>query len=43
MVKETINKTKRQKFGKFLSDKGLICKIYTELMKLNIEETNSKK
>ena len=46
-VKETISKTKRQpmKSEKILandiSDKGLVSKIYEELMKLNTQKTNN--
>ena len=43
-AKETINKTKRQPpgwekiFANESTDKGLICKIYKQLMQLNIEK-----
>ena len=43
---ETINKMKRQPtewekiFANNMSDKGLISKIYTKLMQLNIEKHN---
>ena len=45
-VKETISKTKRQPtewetiFANDISDKGLISKIYKELLKLNTQKTN---
>ena len=45
-VKETISKTKRQStewekiFANDISDKGLVSKIYKELIKLNTQKTN---
>ena len=44
-AKETINKTKRQPsewekiFANEASDKGLICKIYKQLVQLSIRQT----
>ena len=46
-AKETVHKTKRQPtewektFANDLSDKGLVYKIYKELIKLNTKETNN--
>ena len=46
-TKDTVNKTKRQPtewekiFANDLSDKGLLSKIYKELIKLNSKETNN--
>ena len=46
-VKETISKTKRQPtewekiFANDISDKGLVSKIYKELIKLNTQKTNN--
>ena len=46
-VKDTVNKTKRQPtewekiFANDVSDKGLVSKIYKELIKLNTKETNN--
>ena len=46
-AKETVHKTKRQStewekiFANDVSDKGLVPKIYKELIKLNTQETNN--
>ena len=46
-AKDTVNKTKRQPtewekiFANDVSDKGLVSKIYKELIKLNSKETNN--
>ena len=46
-AKETVNKTQRQptewekRFANDVSDKGLVSKIYKELIKLNTQETNN--
>ena len=47
LVKETISKTKRHSmewekiFANNISDKGLVSKIYRELIKLNTQNTNN--
>ena len=47
-AKETIKKTKRQPteweniFAKGTTDKGLVSKIYKELLKLNTQETSKQ-
>ena len=47
IVKETINKTNRQPtewektFANDISDKGLVSKVYKELIKLNTQRTNN--
>ena len=46
-AKDTINKTKRQPtqwekiFANDVSDKGLVSRIYKQLIKLNTKETNN--
>ena len=46
-AKETVNKTKRQPaewekiFANDISDKGLVSKIYKELIKLNTQKTDN--
>ena len=48
IAKETINKTKRQPmewkkiFANDLSDKGLVCKIYKEHIKLNTKKQTNE-
>ena len=47
-AKETVNKTQRQPtewekiFANDISEKGLVSKIYKELIKLNTQETNNR-
>ena len=47
IVKETVNKTKRQltewekRFANDISAKGLVSKVYKELLKLNPQKTNN--
>ena len=48
-AKDTVNRTKRQPtewekiFANDISDKGLVSKIYKELIKFNTKETNGQK
>ena len=48
-AEETVNKTKRQPterekiFANDTTDKGLISKVYKELLKLNTQKTNKSK
>jgi len=48
-AKETVNKTRRQPtewekiFANDTTDKGLVSKIYKELLKLNTQKTNKSK
>ena len=48
MAKETVNKTKRQTtewekiFANDITDKGLVSKIYKELLNLNTQEINKQ-
>ena len=47
IAKETVDKTKRQPtkwekiFANYISDKGLLSKIYKEFIKLNTQQTNN--